>query len=148
MFAWCIERLYNIFIAAEDGWGTAMRHRYLSLEECLFNAFVNEESPPQADRYLWAIDEAISRLGRHAPVWFLKRTRAHKEHECERGCKIQAYDVYYTQGNSFSALKFCTGCAAMILYYMEAHTKEPQGHTHWDPETGTAVDLPGDARGK
>jgi len=125
-----------------------MQRKYLSLRECLFDAFVNEESPPQAERYLWAIDEAISRVGAYAPAWFLKRTRASKEHECERGCKIRAYDVYYTQGNSFSPLKFCTGCAAMILYYMDAQAKEPQGHTHWDPEAEEAVDLSGDLRGK
>ena len=60
---------------------------------------------------------------------------ANKVHQCERGCEIKPGDKYFKVGdNSYSALKICAPCMAMILYFKNVHELTPYLYDYWDNE--------------
>jgi hypothetical protein len=125
-----------------------MPRRYISLQDCLFRAFANATSAqPQESRQMWAIHEGLRRIERGYGPW--RSVDARKEHKCIRCHLIKNGDVYFQHdiGRGWgSAWKFCAGCMAMILYFMEVDKLPPYLDTHWDLEQERPVRLAEDRR--
>jgi hypothetical protein len=82
---------------------------------------------------MWAIIEGINRIDLYHRDW--RPTKARKEHECVRGCKIRDGNIYFQGeiGVGWDAyLKLCASCMAMILYYKEIYKLPPYIYSHWD----------------
>jgi hypothetical protein len=111
-----------------------MTHQLISLGDCLFNAFTNKQSNnPQEYSLYWAIYEGMRRIDPYPTQW--SSPKAQKEHECVRGCKIKDGEMYFKYQTGYgygSAIKFCAGCMAMVLYYMDVERMTPYMYTHWD----------------
>lgn len=117
------------------------RRRYITLDECLQNSFLNPDyADPQERRQRWAIVEGVNRLNPYA--WGI--TTARKDHDCIRGCDIKAGDTYFKYGIGGgwgSDWKICAGCTAMILHFKEADKLPVYMYTHWDIEAEKPTNL-------
>lgn len=118
------------------------RSNLISFETCLLDAYANEYyHPAQEERFIWALGEAIRRLGNRGSGWNFRR--AVKGHECVRGCKIppKEYYVAFTSPTFFIPLKLCFRCASMILEFMGVDKLPVFGFTHGDAEKKEPVRL-------
>ena len=117
-----------------------------TLSECLFDAFVNSDyHSPQDRRQMWAIHEGLRRIDPWHNQW--KAVNARKQHECERGCKIERGHTYFHKEHGVgwgSDLKFCAGGTAMILHFLEVEKLPRSSYTHWDPQAKEPVSREGD----
>lgn len=94
-----------------------MKTKLAGFEECLFDAFANEDwGDSQDHRQMWAILEGVRRCNSQSHQWQIVDA-ARKEHECIRGHVIKAGDTYflYKITGWGSDWEFCAGCTAMVL---------------------------------
>jgi hypothetical protein len=82
---------------------------------------------------MWAILEGMQRIDPVSHSW--RSVNARKDHKCIRGCHIKDGNIYFKRmigagwGDDW---KFCAGCMAMILYFMEVDKMPVYSNTHWD----------------
>ena len=118
-----------------------MSGKLVSLEQCLFDAFMYpEEYNPQEMRQMWAIVEGYRRNMKDLQGF--EFTVAKKEHKCVRGCEIKPRDTYITYPYSYSwdtVIKLCAGCTAMVFYFLQVFNTLPYLYSHWDTELNEPV---------
>jgi hypothetical protein len=68
--------------------------QYLSLSDCLWNAFANAgDYPAQAPEQMWAIREGLARSDPMRVEWH--EVKANKDHVCTRSCAIKRNEFYF-----------------------------------------------------
>ena len=113
-----------------------MTGRWISLADCLFEAFANQSScDPQDRRHMWAISEALRRMYPYSIQW--EQTTSRKKGRCVRGCSIEeGHTCFRQEGTGGDGLKVCASCLAMILYF-RGIADSPYGDSLWDVEEET-----------
>ena len=118
-----------------------MKRKLKPLSDCLFGAFANwHYDNPQDAQQMWAIIEGINRIDPYHLEW--QPTKARKEHECIRGCRIEEGHIYFKReiGAGWgSEWKVCAGCMAMILYYKEVYNLPRYIYSHWNIDNSKPV---------
>lgn len=113
---------------------------FVSAEDCLFDAFANEDMcNPQDYKQFWAIYECFRRSDSLQREFNSRKAR--KEHECIRGCKIKPGHEYFARAEFYASVKIFAGCMAMILYYGGYCSRKPTFYDHWDIEKKIPVLL-------